>query len=127
MTRLPIAIGLAIAIVAAGVAVVNVAPAQDVVYIDATTPKNVTLDGLPKAIVFNLTSGRTIIRMYMPGGVIVTVVGGYTIKDYWEQTINLGSPQEYVYYFNGTLALAGPRMSFRVVTPPEKVVIQIAR
>jgi len=127
MTRLPIAIGLAVVIVTAGMAVVNVAPERDVVYIDATMPKNVTLNGLPKAIVFNLTSGKTIIRMYMPGGVIVSTVGGYTYKDYWEHAINLVSPLEYVYYFNGTLAVTGPRTGFRVVVPPEKVVIQIVR
>jgi len=127
MKRIPIAIGLALAIVAAAVAVVNVTPAQDVVYIDATTAKNVTLSGLPKVIVFNLASGTTYIHMYMPGGVIVDTQYGYTYKDYTMWQISLSSARQAVMYFNGTLTVSGLGWTYRVVVPPETVTISIRR
>jgi len=127
MKRIPIAIGLALAIVTAAVVTINVAPAQDVVYIDATTPKNVTLSGLPKAIVFNLASGTTYIHMYMPGGVIVDAMFGYTSKDYKFWQISLSSAGQAVIYFNGTFPVSGAKWSYYVVTPPETVTIRIQR
>jgi len=128
MTRLPLAVGLALVVVAAAVVYVTVAPrsADTVVYINVTNPTaNITLPALPRdAIVIRFApnvTGYWCIYLDIPGGVFVEIDSGITYVD----TVSIScytANQVVPLYFNGSAAQWG--YYYRVVKPPSRVVVR---
>jgi len=129
MRRLPIALGIALVVVAAAVAYVTVAPkaTNNVIYINVTkVPSNTTLPALPRDTIVvsfapNIT-GYWCVYVDIPGGVAVDRYSGIVHRD----TISLScftGGQTVRIYFNES----APPWDFlyEVVKSPKYVVVRI--
>jgi len=136
MSRLPLAVGLALAIIAAGVAQISITPkSAGPIVVDMNQyvnrlPYNITLPAVPDVIhVVNITGKDFCIHIAIPGGIVVNVYYG----DTWVDVVWMGcyyrtntyDYSEFYVTFNGTQLREWWDYGFRVVKPPEKFVIML--
>jgi len=125
--RVPLALGLALALVAAGVAYISVSPQStspiliDMSQVD-TLPVEIQLPSLPGVIrVVNITGKTFCVYLRIPGGIVVDQYGSV-----WANVTDsrcFFGDQRYPYNdvyitFNGTVVRSGWDTAYRVVKPP---------
>jgi len=133
MRRFPTALGLALAIVAAGIAYISTTPSStSPVVVDMSQvapPTDIRLPALPDAIhVVNIAKKSFCIYFIIPNGIVVNDRGTWAnVTDPTCFFRDRAYPYNDVYItFNGTAAREGWDVAYRVVKPPVNATIHIS-